>query len=633
MNARCLRPLQQRAASLLLSLCVAPAVLSAEIPAANAPAGDGKSIATLKADRGLLEWTPVVDHEGISLALADPQGQVRTFNFARGEAPVLPLVDAQGVPFADGTYTWEIRLKPAAGTSPARALVQSGHFTVVDGSVVPPNLIEPPERGPGRGSSGPRATTAADQIVPDDFIVDGKGCIGLGCVNNEAFGAEALRLKQSVVRLRFEDTSTAGGFPARDWQLTTNDSASGGADRFSIDDLTAGTTPVTIRGGAPNNSLYVDAAGNVGLGTATPAVKLLLYGTATSQILGSIGPDAVSGPAFNFGYGGVTFGRSSGFLNVRPDSLATAPNPSLRFLTTNQQRVIIDNEGYIGLGSSINPAHPIEQQGTGARLTTGGAWVNGSSRAIKQDIHQLEAAEALAALISLEPMRFRYVNDPHDEALGFVAEDVPDLVATPDRKTLSSMDFVALLTRVVQEQEKRIAELEVALAELQREKPRCDMLSGLRRGWRHMRAPNLGIEQALSTAGYLVCPRRYSAWKAVALAGAVCLPEHAGLRASSGSCGDVGGVFYDCGRRADPQTQQLPGLERLALLRRGEPFLVRRKALNPSCNPSAGGLLGETPCHRHKPWREGHGDRRRIQWIDPDAEGGLVWLPRSRAAA
>lgn len=121
-------------------------------------------------------------------------------------------------------------------------------------------------------------------MVPDDLIVDGKGCIGLGCVNNEAFFTEALRLEQSVVRLRFEDTSVAAGLPARDWQLTVNDSASGGADRFSLDDLTAGTTPFTVRGGAPSNSLYVDGVGNVGLGTATPAQDLHFASGSTPTV-------------------------------------------------------------------------------------------------------------------------------------------------------------------------------------------------------------------------------------------------------------------------------------------------------------------------------------------------------------
>jgi hypothetical protein len=116
--------------------------------------------------------------------------------------------------------------------------------------------------------AGPRLK---DQMVPDDLIVDGKGCIGLGCANGEGFGAEALRLKQSVVRLRFEDTSSSAGFPTRDWQVTINDPGSGGGDRFSIEDLTAGRTPLTIRGNAPDNALVVDSSGKVGLRTATPA--------------------------------------------------------------------------------------------------------------------------------------------------------------------------------------------------------------------------------------------------------------------------------------------------------------------------------------------------------------------------
>ncbi|HET9234229.1 MAG TPA: hypothetical protein VFP10_08835, partial [Candidatus Eisenbacteria bacterium] len=190
------------------------------------------------------------------LSVSDPQGSVRTFQFPPGEAPALSLFDERGAHLPDGTYTWELRAGP---------LVQSGYFTVSDGLLVPADLTEPLDI---------RSRTADDRVIPDDLIVDGKECVGLGCVNNEAFGAETLRLKQSVVRLRFEDTSSQGAFPTRDWQLTANDSASGGTERFSLDDLTAGTTPLTIRGGAPNNSLYVAANGDVGIATAVPSERL-----------------------------------------------------------------------------------------------------------------------------------------------------------------------------------------------------------------------------------------------------------------------------------------------------------------------------------------------------------------------
>jgi hypothetical protein len=49
------------------------------------------------------------------------------------------------------------------------------------------------------------------------------------------------------------NTSTSAGFPANDWQLTANDSASGGANKFSIVDITGSKVPFTITAGAPTN--------------------------------------------------------------------------------------------------------------------------------------------------------------------------------------------------------------------------------------------------------------------------------------------------------------------------------------------------------------------------------------------
>ena len=84
---------------------------------------------------------------------------------------------------------------------------------------------------------------------------------------------------------------------------------------------------------------------------------------------------------------------------------------------------------------------------------------------------------------SLNPVKFNYEVDSEERHLGFVAEDVPDLVATNDRKGMSPMDVVAVLTKVVQEQQraaqaqqrlnqeqqKIISELEERVAELEKE--------------------------------------------------------------------------------------------------------------------------------------------------------------------
>ena len=52
--------------------------------------------------------------------------------------------------------------------------------------------------------------------------------------------------------------------------------------------------------------------------------------------------------------------------------------------------------------------------------------------------------------------------------VGFIAEDVPDLVATNDHKHMSPTDVVAVLTKVVKDQQKTIEELSARLADLEK---------------------------------------------------------------------------------------------------------------------------------------------------------------------
>ncbi|MBT8115195.1 MAG: hypothetical protein KJP04_07430, partial [Arenicella sp.] len=110
----------------------------------------------------------------------------------------------------------------------------------------------------------------ADQVINDDLIVDGSACVGFDCVNGESFGFDTIRIKENNLRIKFDDTSTSASFPRNDWQLTANDTNNGGANKFSIDDITGGRTPFTVEAGAPNNSLYVENSGELGLGTNNP---------------------------------------------------------------------------------------------------------------------------------------------------------------------------------------------------------------------------------------------------------------------------------------------------------------------------------------------------------------------------
>jgi len=130
-------------------------------------------------------------------------------------------------------------------------------------------------------------------------------------------------------------------------------------------------------------------------------------------------------------------------------------NPFTVFPSAANVNSIVVRGGKIGLGV-LNPAHPL-QLANGARVTAGGVWTNASSRALKHDVRTLTVADARAAVHALEPVRYVYDADPGETQLGFIAEDVPELVATGDRTTLSPMDFVAALTRVVQDQDRQLA--------------------------------------------------------------------------------------------------------------------------------------------------------------------------------
>lgn len=136
-------------------------------------------------------------------------------------------------------------------------------------------------------------------------------------------------------------------------------------------------------------------------------------------------------------------------FRIRPG----APNSTLDLLAN----------GRVGIGTAT-PVATLHVEGTAFIAQT---LEIGSSRERKEHISELSLDEARRALGGLNPVRFHYKQDA-EEQLGFIAEDVPDLVATRGRKSVVPMDFVAVLTRVLQEHERRETEL-LHTVKLQRE--------------------------------------------------------------------------------------------------------------------------------------------------------------------
>src|SRR5215469_9837345 len=88
---------------------------------------------------------------------------------------------------------------------------------------------------------------------------------------------------------------------------------------------------------------------------------------------------------------------------------------------------------------------------------TAGNYLSSSSREIKENIVDFSSQEALEVLEHLSPVKFHYKADDAKKAhIGFIAEDVPQSVASSDGKGISLTDIVSVLTRAVKEQQKTI---------------------------------------------------------------------------------------------------------------------------------------------------------------------------------
>lgn len=207
-------------------------------------------------------------YDGLRLTLGGPDDLRFDLRSGPGSDLSLAPVTADGSALPDGLYSWELR-----GRSGEREiLLDAGFFTVEGGSFVPTDLVE--ER-PNAGDGAARLATKDTVLATDNGIIRDNLCIGVDCAGTETYDNPAeLRLKENNTLIRFWDTSASGTFPSVDWQIRANDSTSGGADVLAFEDLTNATTPFSILGAAPTHSLFVDADGDLGLGTSSPVLDI-----------------------------------------------------------------------------------------------------------------------------------------------------------------------------------------------------------------------------------------------------------------------------------------------------------------------------------------------------------------------
>ncbi|MEM7353351.1 MAG: hypothetical protein AAF657_21320 [Acidobacteriota bacterium] len=311
-------------------------------------------------------------------------GQVERYVFDTGEPASLGLIDADGEILSDGSYTWQLVGAPEitdgdrqafhqGKRAVAQGTTESGSFSIAQGAFVVPTT-----------TAGDRDTLSLTKVqqIEDDLSVKGSACIGFDCTSLESFGFDTLRFKENNLRIGFIDTSEEPTFPSNDWQIHINSPSNGGANYFAIVDDTADQTPFLIEAGARDNAIYVDDAGQVGLGTATPARSLhLLEGNTPGLRLEQDGSSGFAAQIWDVAGNETNFFVRDVTANLLPFVIEPgAPRDSLRIMAdgsvalgtsnpvgrlhlenapaTDADDMVVTDQGYIGLGTT-DPRRPL----------------------------------------------------------------------------------------------------------------------------------------------------------------------------------------------------------------------------------------------------------------------------------
>ena len=359
---------------------------------------------------------------------------------------------------------------------------------------------------------------AADQIIPDDLIVQGSLCVGFDCVNNEVFDFDTIILKENNLRILFKDTSV-GSFPSNDWRLIANDST-GSGNLFAIEDVTGNRRIMTLEAGASTNSIFVDSTGRIGFRTSTPVLDLHVNTSNTPAIRleqnNSGGFTAqtwdIAGNEANFFVRDVTGGSKLSF-RIRPgaptSSIDIAANGNVGFGTASPTLAGGTSNKIVALEGSSNPIVAIKNTTAnrqwgwyvnsngaltafdatgvadrvvfsstgGVRLAgitgcSGGIQSNGSgdlsciisSRQFKNVTGDLPHDVALANVMAMRPQTGSYKETPDVPEHWLIAEEVgaidPALIGLADGKpyVVKTQNIVADLIAVVQQLRREVDE-------------------------------------------------------------------------------------------------------------------------------------------------------------------------------
>ena len=275
----------------------------------------------------------------------------------------------------------------------------------------------------------------------------------------------------------------ANGWTPQTWDIAGNET------NFFIRDVTNGSKlPFKIKPGAPDNSIYIDAEGDIGLGTANPGTNALQVESGNVYLkAGNIGINkAPSTYALdvlgNAQFEGTTLykGDVSYFLTNGTSFLTPTFTTALRIDAVN---------GRVGIGTAT-PSYELEVCGTiattAAQVTTG--ITCSSDKRFKKNIETLTGS--LDKIINLRGVSYdwriadfpeKHFNEAHQ--IGFIAQEIetllPELVNTDDKgyKSVDYSKITPVLVEAIKEQQQIIDQQQAELNELRELKSTVAALS------------------------------------------------------------------------------------------------------------------------------------------------------------
>jgi len=556
-------------------------------------------VANMTAGASSVRWDVTTANAGVVVTVSTPDGQVFRKESRYGSAEI-KLVDEKGERLPDGQYAYELRVIPVISDatketlSKARAkgndaevgrdlrkrgllptpVVESGSFSILNGSIVLPGSMEEPTSKRIAQVTTParpfRATTFRptggiamsgvqrhhpvlnpffDFVIADDLIVQGSACVGLDCVDGESFGFDTIRVKENNDRIQFDDTSTSAGFATNNWQIRANAQGSGGGSFLAFVDQGAtgnsetGTIVFEVDAGAPANSLRVSSGGNIGVGTATPVLDVHVNTTDTPAIrleqnnsggftaqtwdIGAneanffvrdvtsgsrlplrIRPGAPTSSVDISATGDVGIATASPKLRMEvfgatglPVSSGTTPTGIARFsqnggtgvidfgfgggagwmqvydssnLATEFSLLLNPNGGNVGIGTNV-PTDLLSVNGSASK-PGGGSWSVFSDERLKNIKGRFNTG--LNAVMQLQPIRYEYKSNnalglkSEGEHVGFGAQSlqkvIPEAVSSTENGylTVNNDPIIWTMLNAIKEQQKEIEQLKTEVRRL-----------------------------------------------------------------------------------------------------------------------------------------------------------------------